>query len=827
MNFIRRNKKLTRFIVFTIIILVIVLLLALNDKGISAHPQIVKTAPSVQTNYYDEYLLSFNQKFENQDEEILILASDFILSEGEEVNDNYYEWLKSGSIKIPVDIKKEGLYQIYFRYESLSSSHVSIGLTVSINGELPYYEASQIGLDTLWEEANQEVGVDRYGNDVSILQKVYQKWQYLPLKDAANLYSEGLQFYLPEKENEIEINKISGELRISEVLIQAIPKTPSYGEYLDLNAIEEFTFLKRYEAEQTEYKNSSSINRGVSRDVGVLPFSNTKLKLNVIGVDSYQLPGEAITWVPELEKAGYYNLTFKANLTRQNTTSYRSLYINGEIPFQEARHLAFSYSGNWQNLTLSSIEKEPYLFYLEPGDEITLAVDSSLFVNVSKRVQQLTKEMTELGLDVIKLTRNNIDKNIDWDMLEYFPDLPELLIYWQEEMEELINILRELYGFERDSQIIQDIKSAQGKIYSLSEELDELPRRLGLLSTGPSSAVQLLSSQIDLILQQPMVIDSYYVHSADVKLPRAEASVWSKLWTSIARFFLSFVDQSYTEKAEDDELEVWVNRSRQYVDLIQRVTDDVFTKKTGIKVKVSLMSDDGKLLLANSANQQPDVALGVSAWIPNEYGMRGMLYNLTKAEDFTLALESYHPEQLVPMIYDKGLYGLPETENFYVLFYRKDILSRLDLEVPETWNQVIEMLPVLERYGMSFYIPLSSSSSFKSWDMTSPFIYQYEGDIYSEDGFQAAVNDENTIAALTFVTDLYREYSIPYQVTSFFNNFRYGTIPIGIADFGTYLQLLNTASEIRGLWDIALVPGVEIIGYNEETGLEEEYINRM
>ncbi len=824
MNLIRRKRIFTRLIIVFTLLIIAITLLAINAKGVIAHPKKQNIDAVLQEGHYATYLAGYNQKFDETDE-IKISAESFILEANEELTSDYYEWKEPTSIKIVVDLNREGLYQIYFNYDSLTASHVSIGLTVAINGNIPYYEASQIALDTLWEEAKKDIGVDRYGNDVSILQKVYQKWQITPLKDASNLYPEGLQFYLPEGVSEIEISKISGEFRLREVTLKAIPKVLSYSEYINSYQENDYSYIKRFEAEETEYKNSSSINRGVSRDAGVLPFSKTKLKLNVMGVDSYQMPGDSITWIADIDKADFYYLTFKTNLTRQNTTSYRTLLVNGKIPFQEAKHLPFSYSGKWQNITLQSMDKEPYLIYLEPGDEISLTVDSSPFVDISKKLQLFTTEMSNLGLDITKLTRNNVDKNIDWDMLEYFPDLPDELLRWMEELEEIVSALRSLYGFERDAQIIQDIKAAQSKLETILEDINELPRRLALLSKGPSSAVQLLSSQIDPLLQQPLIIDAFYIHTKDQDLPKAEASFWKKIWVSISRFFLSFVDQSYSEKASSDELEVWVNRSRQYVDLMQRITDDVFTNQSGIKVKVSIMNDDGKLLLANSANKQPDVALGVSAWIPNEYGMRGMLYDLTKEDDFVSTLGYYHPEQLIPMIYNEGLYGLPETENFYVLFYRKDILSRLDLEVPETWDQVIDMLPVLERYGMSFYIPLSGSSSFKSWDMTSPFIYQFNGRIYSEDGFRASVDDENTISALSFIADLYREYSMPYQVTSFFNDFRYGTIPIGIADFGTYIQLLNTASEIKGLWDIALVPGMKSI-HNPESGIEEIYINR-
>ena len=64
-----------------------------------------------------------------------------------------------------------------------------------------------------------------------------------------------------------------------------------------------------------------------------------------------------------------------------------------------------------------------------------------------------------------------------------------------------------------------------------------------------------------------------------------------------------------------------------------------------------------QILLTNNP-----ILLRVSSWIPGEYGMRGMLYDLTETEDFRETIKVYNPEQLVPMIYDDKLYGLPETE---------------------------------------------------------------------------------------------------------------------------------------------------------------------
>lgn len=828
------SVKLKKYVIWGLSGLILIFVIlglsgAFSSPGV-AHPTLDILPAIAVEDYYSAYLLSNEQAITDSDEIHVISAPDFILPSGETLSEDqtYYEWIEDNTLSFQVTIATSGLYHIFVEYMSQTYSHMAISLSVKLNGAeyAPYYEASQVTLNTLWKESTNELGTDRYGNDVSVMQEIVETWQYVPLKDARRLYPQGLMFYLPAGVNQIQIDKLAGELLVKEIKIQAKTDYPTYENYLNLQDPTSAKGLFRLEAEQAYYKNSSTIGRGVSRDPFVLPFSMTKLRLNVLGTDSYDVSGDAATWIANVEQPGYYAISLKVKQTSQNTTVYRSLYINGEIPFQEAQILPISYDRDWQNLTLSNSEKEPYLIYLEPGDTITIEVNSSMFSTVVDRIRIVSNEMSQLGLDITKLTRNNTDRGIDWDMILYFPDLKNQLVDWVSELNLITQSLSAMYGFDKDAQIVQDIQAAISKIEKIALNINELPRRLTLLSTGSSSAVQLLSSQMDSILKQPMIFDSIFIHTLDQKLPKANGSGWDSFKIAAGRFFMSFFDPSYSEKASADELEIWVNRSRQYVDLMQKITDDQFTTESGIKVKISLISDDSKLLLANSADQQPDAALGISAWIPNEYGMRGMLYDMSQAEGFSDVISVFNPEQLIPMVYDGKLYGLPETENFFVLFYRQDILDQLGLTVPNTWDDVLSMLPVLRRYGMSFYIPLSNSSSLKSFDATGPFINQFEGEIYSADGLSAALDNENTIDAMTFMTDLYREYSMPYQVPSFFNSFRYSSIPIGIGDFGMYLQLMNAASDISGLWNIALVPGIEHEVLNTETNQMETVINR-
>ena len=824
------KKGILVTLVFVGVIMTVLALGGVFTGTTVASPRLADITLVPLENRYSDYLLSHHAAERRSDERFIIPAAAFSLAENETLSEGglVYDWENAVSITVTIDVSTAGLYMLAIDYVSRLASHIPISLSVKLNGasEAPYHEASHMTLDTLWKEAEAVITQDRYGNDVSLLQVPYQRWQSTPLRDARRLYPEGLTFYLEAGENTLELEKLTGALSVRSMTIQALPVLVSYAEYLDRYEHNAPAYLQRYEAENALFKNSSTITRGVSTDALVLPFSVSKLRLNVLGTDSFDAPGDAVTWAVDVPAPGYYQVTFKVKQNRQNTTAYRTLYVNGEIPFEEARHLVFSYDRNWQNVPLQSFSQTPFLIYLEPGDEITLAVDATLFTAVIERLQVLTAEMSRLGLDVTKITRNVTDRGIDWPMLEFFPDLPETLDRWLVEMAEIGDYLRDVYGFERDAQILQDIKAAASRIEKIATDMDELPRRLTLLSMGSSSAVQLLANQIDSVLHQQIIIDAFYIHTDDQTLPTANAGIWQKTRVFFARFFYSFFDPTYREAADPEELEVWVNRSRQYVDMMQKMVDDQFTTQTGIRVKVSLLADDGKLLLANSANQQPDIALGVSAWIPNEYGMRGMLYDMTQAERFEETIQVYHPEQLVPMVFDEKLYGLPETQNFYLLFYRRDILDELGLDVPDTWDDVLGMLPVLNRFGMSFFIPLSSASAAKSFDSTAPFIFQFGGKIYADDGLTAAIDDENTVKAMQFMTDLYREYSMPFQVPSFFNSFRYASIPIGIGDFGLYLQLTNAASEISGLWDIAVVPGISRDIINPDTGELETIVDR-
>ena len=200
--------------------------------------------------------------------------------------------------------------------------------------------------------------------------------------------------------------------------------------------------------------------------------------------------------------------------------------------------------------------------------------------------------------------------------------------------------------------------------------------------------------------------------------------------------------------------------------------------------------------------------VGGTNYRPFDFALRGALYDLRQFDDFGEFIRGYPSEMLIPFAIGDSCYAVPETVNFNLLYYRKDILEKLNLEVPEDWEDVVEMLPALSRYGMSFNTLIANVGAFKHFGATVPFIQQFEGEIYSPDGSGAAFGDPNTIRAFTFMTDLYTKYSLPENISNFYNNFRYGVTPVGMSDFNTYILLKNAAPEIAEQWGIAPSVGV-------------------
>jgi ABC-type glycerol-3-phosphate transport system substrate-binding protein len=219
------------------------------------------------------------------------------------------------------------------------------------------------------------------------------------------------------------------------------------------------------------------------------------------------------------------------------------------------------------------------------------------------------------------------------------------------------------------------------------------------------------------------------------------------------------------------------------------------------------MPDVYRLIMARAAGTNPDVALGVPAYMPFEMGARGALYDLTRFDDFWYFMGNLVPGAMVPYIFDDSVFAIPETVGFAATVYRSDILNALDIPVPDTWEDVAAMQAELQRFNMSFFKPIALGVGYKWFYQTSPLIYQHGGLLFNPDGLSAAINEPEAVRAITFLGDLFTTFALDEQVPAFFNAFRFGQNPVGILDPATYMLLMNAAPELLGQWSIAPFPG--------------------
>jgi ABC-type glycerol-3-phosphate transport system substrate-binding protein len=179
---------------------------------------------------------------------------------------------------------------------------------------------------------------------------------------------------------------------------------------------------------------------------------------------------------------------------------------------------------------------------------------------------------------------------------------------------------------------------------------------------------------------------------------------------------------------------------------------------------------------------------------------------LRKFDDFDSFIRIYSPGSFLSYIVNDSAYAIPETQDFWVTFYRKDILDSLGIPIPDTWNDVIEILPELQRYGMNFNTPLSGGAGGKGFLATAPYIFNYGASLYSEDGFSTGLESDQAIKAMKFMAESFTIYGMPLETASFYDSFRYGDLPLGVSNFTDYIKLMTAAPELNGLWGISPYP---------------------
>jgi ABC-type glycerol-3-phosphate transport system substrate-binding protein len=720
---------------------------------------------------------------------------------------------KGASFSFDVDAAEEGGYNISVDYYIPKETMIETLISLKIDGEYPFYESRFLKLSGAWKDTSQEYEKDRYGNELLPSSARVFKWQNAILNDNSYYFLDHFIYNFKKGRNTVTIKSETTDLLIGDIIVSGMEKLPDYSSYNQGNKdkIPYSGKVITIEGEKYAEKSDSYIGPKTEMNPSSVPYDTVYKKVNNLSGASWKTPGQSVTWSFEVKESGIYNLAFKyLQDAKQGLPSFKQILIDGRIPFSEIENYPFEFTEDKYRNGILGNDNVPYGFYLEKGTHtLTMVTTADSYADSVVRLASTIKYINDTALSIKKVTANKTDNYRDWDILEYIPGLKSNLQKYYDSLNEEYKYLLSLSNVKRPVGL-NNLDLAIKKIKKYVDNPEILPNNLDGFSQGTGSVSQLLSDLMPQLTEQPLTIDRIYVMGEKSKLPKPNVSGFQSFLDEVKKLFMSFfVSTSNVQTNAEGELNVWVNRPAQYIDLMQQMADSEFTGKNRIKVNISLMPNEQKLILANAAGEAPDVVLGINSYTPYEIALRGAAQDLREYPDFGKYLNDFSPASFVPFVIGDSCCAVPETQDFNLLFYRKDILESLNLKVPDTWNDVIDILPELERYGMSFNTQISNVGAFKPMLSTSPFIHQFGGQIFSRDGMSANLGSSESVAGFKFMTDLFTKYSLPQDTPNFYSKFRNGTIPVGISGFGTYVQLTYAAPEIAGQWAIAPSVGVK------------------
>ena len=716
--------------------------------------------------------------------------------------------LKPGdSVDVEITIPETGDYAVVLEYKMID------GRLLDSTAEVTVAEHTVLtGVYGLWQDATKEYALDRYGNEVTPEQVLLDEYVQDYVRNSKSMDKEAIHYALSAGSVTVTVKNLDQAFYLRRVRIARISTIPYYKDYLSAQrSMSPAAEIITIQAEDYAVKSDSYIRVKSQQNASVTPYSPYQKLENTIDVNSYDSVGQRVVWNIDVPYDGWYHLAFHySQPNKEGQSVYRDIEIDGKVPFRQLKEVAFPYTGNGYENKVVEIDGEAVKIYLTAGKHtLGLYTQAPSTQAALEEISRIISEISDISLRLQQVAGSKADKNRTWDIETYVPGVVGQLRSLEDSLLTLYEEMGRQAGTTPASCL--NLKMAAGIIGRALKKPEKLPSNVSKLSIGTNSVTELIATLQNEIREQGIALDSFYLYGEKNTLPKASAGFFTSTVMGVKRFFyaLTHRDISYSAgTVEKDVLNVWVNRSITHVETLQMLTDSYFVPETGIKVQCSVMPDANKLILANASDTCPDVALGVPSDTPYRLGIRGAAADLSQFEDFSkVAEKNFYKADLEPYIYDGKLYGLPETMQFYVLLYRKDILSSLDLMVPKTWNDVAQIMPVLHRNGMNFYLPLSGYTGTKGLPGILPFFFQSGASLYSEDGFTAAFNSENGISAFETLTDLYTLYSVQNNMPSFYNNFRYGTAPIGVGNFSNYIQILYAAPEIADLWGIAPSPG--------------------
>ncbi len=701
------------------------------------------------------------------------------------------------SVTLHVNVPADGLYCMEMKYLPMLTADTQILFGLQIDGKVPFVEANSLVLSRVYQ--NEPIVQDSEGNDIRPRAEQKSLWLTQYLRDQTGING-SLAFYMEKGEHELTLLLQEAEMLIESLVIKQEPYILSYQDYVSLHSQmghkKTEDILQIYQAESYYYQSSSVLWPDTDRSSPLTqPFDYLLKKINIGGGSQWKMPGDWISWKIDVPEDGFYNIGIKYKQGYlDGLFSSRMLKIDGQVPFEELKAIRFPYTAQWENMLLGS-EYEPYLFYLTAGEHVfTLENVLGDMESTMSVLQTCVNNLNELYLSIIMITGSDPDKYRDYYLTKLLPELPgelkenaELLF---READRLVEVVGEKG---RETAYFEDIAY---NLISYADNIMDLTFKQRL--TDLKNDISSLGAKMSEYREQALDIDFFVVCSSNKEMPRVHLSAGEWMTYQAKSFAASFESDDNNDIWDKDrkngnaDIHVWMGGGNRQFEIVRSMIDDLFTPQTGITVDLVLGGTG--LINATLTNVGPDVMMGSADTV--DMAIRGALVRLDEFPGYDELMQEYVPGINIPNTLEGGVYAISTGGGCNMLFVRTDIFERLNLKIPTTWDEMLDIAQVLQRNNMQ----IGAAPSFLM------LLYQNGGAIYDDQLLRVRLDEDIAINALKQNSEYYTKYGFPiaYDLVT---QFRTGEMPIALSPYSTYNTLKYSAPEISGLWKMFPIPG--------------------
>ena len=249
------------------------------------------------------------------------------------------------------------------------------------------------------------------------------------------------------------------------------------------------------------------------------PNSVTNTVLNYVGGETWRSSGQWIEWEFEVPEDGYYNIMIKG---RQNysrgSVSNRTVYIDGEIPFEGLEEISYAYANDWECKDLAD------QFY--PTKRVhTIRMEATLggMGEILEDLEDSTYRLNQIYRKVLVYTGATPDQYRDYHIDTTYPEIIEAMDLESRRLYKIVDDMVDYSGQKADQ-----IATAQTVAQQL-ERFCEKPNKITTEFVSFKDNITALGTASLKMSETKLDVDYLVVSGVDVEPEKDKANFFSKL----------------------------------------------------------------------------------------------------------------------------------------------------------------------------------------------------------------------------------------------------------------------------------------------------------